>query len=169
MTYDPFKPKKGLFTNLFEQGITQLKDQSFAARYIFLAPPDISELQQRLRQRGSNTEDKIKDRLEIAEKELAQAKVEGFHDKILVNDNLQTAFEQLESYIFGFDATDEDGKDAEAVSTELEMGDGELQIDDGKLNDDVEAGDKIAAPAEDIAMAADAHDTTGTADRLNTE
>lgn len=84
-------------------GIQQLKDQGYAARFIFLQPPDIAELSQRLRRRGSDDEDKIKARLEIAEKELAQAKVEGFHDKIVVNDDLQKTYEQLEKYIFGYD------------------------------------------------------------------
>ena len=85
------------------QGIQQLKDQGYAARFIFLQPPDIAELSRRLRRRGSDDEDKIKARLEIAEKELAQAKLEGFHDKIVVNDDLQKTYEQLEKYIFGYD------------------------------------------------------------------
>jgi THO complex subunit 1 len=77
-----------------------LKDNGYAARFIFLQPPGIPELSERLRQRGSDDDDNIEARLEIAEKELQQAEVEGFHDKIIVNDDLQNAYDELEKYIF---------------------------------------------------------------------
>ncbi|KAG0648438.1 THO complex subunit 1 [Hyphodiscus hymeniophilus] len=97
-------------------GIQQLKDASYAARFLFLQPPNIAELSERLRRRGSDDEDKIKARLEIAEKELQQAKVEGFHDKIFVNDDLQKTYEKLEKYIFGLE-----GDIAEEGVIEVEM------------------------------------------------
>lgn len=79
---------------------------------------------ERLRRRGSDDEDKIKTRLEIAEKELAQAKAEGFHDKIFINDDLQKTYEQLERYIFDGDdeiAADEVNETSEVANTEVEM------------------------------------------------
>ena len=85
------------------QGIQQLKDQGHSARFIFLAPPDISELEQRLRRRGSMPEEKIKGRLEIATVELEHAKLEGFHDKTFVNDDLEATFIDFEKYIFDQD------------------------------------------------------------------
>ena len=68
-------------------------------------------------------EDKIKARLEIAEKELEQAKVEGFHDKIIVNDDLQQTYEQLERYIFGQedDIAAEERIETSEVVNEVEM------------------------------------------------
>ena len=65
----------------------------------------------------------MKVRLEIAEKELAQAEVEGFHDKIFVNDDLQKTYEQLEKYIFGFEDAvlgDETNENMEEVN-DIEM------------------------------------------------
>jgi THO complex subunit 1 len=137
---------QGNFTNVL-QGIQQLKDQGYAARFIFLQPPDISELSQRLRRRGSDDEDKIKARLEIAEKELEQAKVEGFHDKIFVNDDLQKTYEQLENYIFGKedDAVEAVDEQSEVVDTELEMTD-----------DAIAEGGAVKSEGNG---AADAHDT----------
>ena len=82
-----------------------MKDSGYPARFIFLAPPDSSELEKRLRKRGLDTEDKIQERLEIAAKELEQAKVEGFHDVTFVNNDLEATYKSIESYIF---ATDED-------------------------------------------------------------
>ena len=48
----------------------------------------MTELQRRLQRRGSDDEATIEKRLQIAQRELEQAKTEGFHDKILVNDDL---------------------------------------------------------------------------------
>jgi THO complex subunit 1 len=118
------------------QGIQQLKDQSYDARFIFLAPPEIPELERRLQRRGSDDEDKIKQRLVIAERELEQAKVEGFHDKIFVNDDLETTYRNLESYIFGDEdssnANAGDGADGstEVANVEVEMADSEEALKD---------------------------------------
>ena len=83
------------------QGIQQLKDNDYSARFIFLAPPNPEELEQRLVKRGTDSEDKIKERLEIAKAELAQSEVEGFHNQIFINDDLEATYKSLEAYIFG--------------------------------------------------------------------
>ena len=41
----------------------------------------------------------MKKRLEQANKEMAFAKEEGVHDKIIVNDDLDTAYQQVEEWI----------------------------------------------------------------------
>jgi THO complex subunit 1 len=89
-----------------------------------------------LQRRGSDDEDKIKQRLAIAERELEQAKVEGFHDKVLVNDDLETTYRELESYIFGDEdgnnepegrnANDEVEASTEVATAEVDMADGEV-------------------------------------------
>ena len=85
-----------------------------------------------MRRRGSDDEDKINARLEIAEKELEQAKVPGFHDKVFVNDDLQETYERLERYIFG-----EDGMAADEANTENEMVDGKSTTGDEATNGEV--------------------------------
>lgn len=60
-------------------------DQTLA---IFVQPPSIEEMERRLRARKTDTEEKIKERVAKAEKEMQYAKD---FDIILVNDNLETA------------------------------------------------------------------------------
>jgi len=63
----------------------QFKDQTLA---IFVQPPSVYALESRLRNRNTETESKIKERVAKAEKELKFAKD---FDMILVNDNLDKA------------------------------------------------------------------------------
>ena len=68
-----------------------------AARRIFIMPPSIAELEQRIRTRGTNTEESIARRLEIAKQEIAAS--DEFDFKI-VNDDLENAIAKLEIAIF---------------------------------------------------------------------
>lgn len=74
----------------------QYGDQALA---IFVQPPSIVELEKRLRGRGTETEDKIKQRLSKAETELSLARD---FDEILINDDLKTALNQAESWVKKF-------------------------------------------------------------------
>ena len=67
------------------------------ARRIFILPPSIEELEQRIRNRGTNSEESIAKRLEIAQQEIAAS--EEF-DYQVVNDDLETAIAKLEAAIF---------------------------------------------------------------------
>ena len=69
-----------------------------AAKLIFILPPSIAELEQRIRARGTNSEESIIKRLEIARQEIAAR--DEFDFKI-VNDDLEKAIAQLETAIFG--------------------------------------------------------------------
>jgi guanylate kinase len=123
------------------KGIQQLKDQSYPARFIFLNAPSVEELEKRLRARGTDDEEKVKQRLETAAEEIRQAEIEGFHDKILVNDNLTDTFEELEKYIFQADDTaveeasagDEGEGTAEATSAVAEGDDTTMAEGNGEV------------------------------------
>ena len=69
-----------------------------AAKLIFILPPSIKDLEQRIRARGTNSEESIIKRLEIARQEIAAR--DEFDFKI-VNDDLEQAIAQLETAIFG--------------------------------------------------------------------
>ena len=58
------------------------------------------ELENRLRKRGTENEESLKKRLEQAEKEIEYSNTEGAHDKIVVNDNLDVAYKEMEIFIF---------------------------------------------------------------------
>lgn len=66
------------------------------AKKIFIIPPSMQELEKRLRNRGTDSEEAILNRLEIAETELKRA-VE--YDYIVENDSLENAVEDIMSII----------------------------------------------------------------------
>ncbi|AEO66507.1 5ab6f01e-a88a-42a9-be35-0c7130c08d5d [Thermothielavioides terrestris] len=82
------------------EGVKQIQASGFPARYVFIAPPSEEELEKRLRGRGTETEASIQKRLDRAKVELEYAKVPGVHDKIIVNDDLETAYKELEEFVF---------------------------------------------------------------------
>ncbi|KAG6008721.1 hypothetical protein E4U43_000107 [Claviceps pusilla] len=82
------------------EGVKQIKQSSIAARYIFIAPPSLSALEARLRGRGTEDEASVQKRLAQAQLELKFSETPGVHDKIIVNDNLDAAYKELEEYIY---------------------------------------------------------------------
>lgn len=57
-------------------------------------------LESRLRNRGTEKEDSIQKRLAQAKNELEYSEVEGVHDLIIVNDDLEEAYKKLEEFVF---------------------------------------------------------------------
>ncbi|GAP91035.2 putative guanylate kinase [Rosellinia necatrix] len=82
------------------EGVKQIKTSSIDARFIFVKPPHFEALEQRLRGRGTEDENSMAKRLNQAKKELEYADTPGVHDKIIVNDNLDAAYKELEGYIY---------------------------------------------------------------------
>jgi len=69
------------------------------ARAIFIAPPSIDALRERLTKRGTDSPEKIEERLAKAEIEMADAPL---FDTILVNDDLSATKAALDKEIAGF-------------------------------------------------------------------
>ncbi|KAL2128959.1 hypothetical protein VTI74DRAFT_8413 [Chaetomium olivicolor] len=87
------------------EGVKQIKASGFPARYVFIAPPSEEELERRLRSRGTEKEESIQKRLKQAKVELEYSKIEGVHDRIIVNDDLEKAYKELEEFVFAEPAT----------------------------------------------------------------
>ena len=83
-----------------QQGVKQIKASGIDARYIFIAPPSEEALEQRLRGRGTETEESVQKRLRQAKNELEYSKTPGVHDIIIVNDDLETAYKELEDFVY---------------------------------------------------------------------
>jgi len=66
------------------------------AEVIFIAPPSLEELEKRLRNRQTETEDAIRTRLSNASKELARM---HDYDHHILNDDIERAYDQLSSII----------------------------------------------------------------------
>lgn len=81
------------------EGVKLVKKSDINARYIFIAPPSEEELEKRLRGRGTEKEESIQKRLTQAKLELGFSKT-GVHDKIIVNDDLEKAYKELEDFVY---------------------------------------------------------------------
>ncbi|QPG76479.1 guanylate kinase [Brettanomyces nanus] len=81
------------------QGVKSVKKTDLNARFVFVAPPSLEELKKRLEGRGTETAESLSKRLSAAEAELEFAKT-GAHDKVIVNDNLESAYKELNEFIF---------------------------------------------------------------------
>lgn len=77
------------------QGAREIKEK-YGAVSIFLMPPSLDELKQRLTGRGTETLSQLNARLAIAEKEINQAQ---FYDYTIINDDLQVAYQVLKSVL----------------------------------------------------------------------
>ena len=82
------------------QGFKQIKDSLVSYVSIFIIPPSIEELRQRLISRGLDTKEVIEQRLENAKNEL---KFANLFDYIILNDDFEEAFNQIFSIIFETD------------------------------------------------------------------
>jgi guanylate kinase len=81
-----------------KQGVKQVKKTDLNARFLFLQPPSVEILEQRLRGRATDKEDAILERLAQAKHEIEFAKTPGVHDKIIVNDDLEKAWKEFEEF-----------------------------------------------------------------------
>lgn len=78
------------------QGALQLQKMGFEAVYIFIAPPSIEALSERLAKRQSEDELKRKERLSWAQKEIDLC---SFYDFLIVNCDLDVAYTSLKSVL----------------------------------------------------------------------
>ena len=74
------------------QGGAQVKEYRPDAVGIFILPPSLKELERRLHERGTESEEKIRKRLEIARAEIPRAHC---YDYIVLNDTVESAVEQI--------------------------------------------------------------------------
>jgi guanylate kinase len=81
------------------EGVKQLKRGRLNPRICFIQPPDIETLEQRLRGRGDTSEESIQKRLAQARNEMEYCRTEGKDDKVIVNDNLDRTFDELNEWV----------------------------------------------------------------------
>jgi guanylate kinase len=91
--------KNVIFDVDVEGGLSLTKHFGEKALAIFIKPPSVEALEERLRSRGTEDEEKIQKRLAKAEKELEYSK---WFDYIIVNDNLEAAQKEVLSLVKSF-------------------------------------------------------------------
>ena len=77
------------------QGVRSVKKSKLNPVYVFIEPPSMQVLEQRLRGRGTETEEQIQRRLVNAKDELEYGRKPGNFDARIVNDDLSAAFLEL--------------------------------------------------------------------------
>lgn len=93
-----FADKHDIIFDIDWQGARQVSDAYEGKKLlkIFILPPSIVELENRLRSRGQDSDEVIKSRMERAKQE-----IEHFneYDYVIVNDDVDRAFEEIKSLI----------------------------------------------------------------------
>ncbi|XP_029797310.1 guanylate kinase isoform X3 [Suricata suricatta] len=77
------------------QGVRNIKKTDLRPIYIFVQPPSLDVLEQRLRQRGTETEESLARRLAAARADVESCKEQGLFDLVIINDNLDEAYQAL--------------------------------------------------------------------------
>ena len=98
LTYVNETLDKGIdvFLEIEVQGALQVKKKVPDAVFIFLTPPDLNELQERLVGRGTDSEEVIAQRIERAREEIA---LMSEYDYAIVNDEVPLAAERVKRVI----------------------------------------------------------------------
>jgi guanylate kinase len=86
------RPARGIVLEIDLQGARQVREALPESIQIFIEPPSLDDLRQRLRDRGSDTEEQIERRLAVAPDELAAKDEFGYR---VINDDLKRALREL--------------------------------------------------------------------------
>jgi len=78
------------------QGAQSLRNINYKAVFIFMMPPSLQELESRLNKRGTEPDNKIRDRLEVSKKEIQQFTL---YDYIITNTDAEETTTNLLSII----------------------------------------------------------------------
>ncbi|MBD8031696.1 MULTISPECIES: guanylate kinase [Solibacillus] len=87
---------RDVFLEIEVQGAAQIREKAPDALFIFLAPPSITELEQRLVGRGTETEDVIARRIATAREEVEMM---SLYDYVVENDQVHNACDKINAII----------------------------------------------------------------------
>lgn len=83
------------------QGVRSVKNTNLNAVFLFVAPPSLAALKARLVGRGTESDDSVNKRMAAALKELAYARTPGAHNFVIVNDDLESAYDRFKRIALG--------------------------------------------------------------------
>ena len=87
---------KDVILEIEVQGAFQVKDRFPEAVFLFLAPPSLQELRNRLVGRGTESEEVIKQRLLVAREEI---ELMDAYDYVVTNDEVEKAIERIKAIV----------------------------------------------------------------------
>nr|XP_035137342.1 guanylate kinase isoform X3 [Callithrix jacchus] len=77
------------------QGVRNIKATDLQPIYISVQPPSLHVLEERLRQRNTETEESLEKRLAAARADMESSKEPGLFDAVIINDSLEQAYAEL--------------------------------------------------------------------------
>lgn len=93
---DTLKEGKDVFLEIEVQGALKVRESFPQGVYIFLFPPSLEELKNRIINRGTESEDLIRNRLLEARKEIEMMDA---YDYVVVNDEIEKAVHRIQSIV----------------------------------------------------------------------
>jgi guanylate kinase len=93
---DSLRAGTDVFLDIDWQGARQIKKQFPTVRTVFILPPSIAVLKERLEKRGQDSAEVIRSRMEKARSEIIHY---DEYDYVIVNDVLDEAYDQLRSVV----------------------------------------------------------------------
>ncbi|MDZ5474397.1 guanylate kinase [Bacillus sp. 31A1R] len=87
---------KDIFLEIEVQGARQVREKFPEGLFIFLSPPSLSELKNRIVTRGTETEDVINNRMKTAREELEMMHL---YDYVVENDQIELACERIKAIV----------------------------------------------------------------------
>ncbi|EJL21620.1 guanylate kinase [Brevibacillus sp. BC25] len=78
------------------QGALQVKERFPQGTFLFLAPPDLNELENRIVGRGTESQEIIRKRMEVAR---AEIELMDHYDYVVVNDVIESACDRIQAII----------------------------------------------------------------------
>ena len=97
---DVIEGNKICILDIDEQGVKNIKNcDNLPAKFIFISPPSVEELEKRLNSRGTETAETLKARMDTAKSAIDYSKEEGAYDQVIVNDDLEEAYDSLKKFL----------------------------------------------------------------------
>ncbi|KAM9385622.1 guanylate kinase 1b [Pholidichthys leucotaenia] len=81
------------------QGVKRIKETDLNPIYISIQPPSMEILEKRLRDRQTETEESLQKRMEAARVDMELSKEPGVFDIVIINDDLEKAYEELKDIL----------------------------------------------------------------------
>jgi guanylate kinase len=101
---DALQRGKTFLVEIEVDGTRQLRRRGVDGLYLFIVPPSIAELRERLERRGTNARDEIEQRVKIAEQEIAAAREQeagvALYDHFVENVDLAATIERVRELLW---------------------------------------------------------------------
>lgn len=93
---------KACVLDLDVQGVKALsksENLTWSPRFVWIAPPSIKDLEERLVNRGTESDETLARRLTTARREMEFAATSNVFDRIIINKDISTAYQELKAFI----------------------------------------------------------------------